>query len=458
MKKIWAITVLTLRAAVRFRLVWVLGLLLVGSVVLLPLLIKDDGTARGFTQILLTYTLSAITGLLGISTLWLACGVLARDIEESQIQMVVVKPVSRWQIWLGKWLGIVILNAVLLALSGVSVYGLLLYRAQKLPPNEQAILRNEVLVARNSLKEPTVDFAPFVEERLQKLLKENPTAQVDVAQLRRQLTEQFKASEQIVDTGQARRWQIDLGFRKLTLKDQPLFVRTKFIAAQTNASGTYPIFWEIGPTNGLRQPFRMSLAPETFHEFVIAPNLFDDKGVLTIDMLNYNETALLFTLEDGLEVLYREGGFGLNFARGLGIIFCWLALMTTLGLTAGSFLSFPVAAFLSIGFLIVGSSSSVLSQTLEEGSIMGVNHDTGVADKKSAVDYVALPVFAGLLKVVNLVQDFSPVEALSSGRSITWGVLGLAVVQIVFLMGGVIAAIGMVVFSRRELAAAQSNS
>ena len=41
-----------------------------------------DGTARGFTQILLTYTLSVITALLGLSTMWLAGGTLARDIEE----------------------------------------------------------------------------------------------------------------------------------------------------------------------------------------------------------------------------------------------------------------------------------------------------------------------------------------------------------------------------------------
>src|SRR5258706_11363306 len=99
--------------------------MLLGSVVGLPLLIKDDGTARGFTQILLTYTLSTITALLGLSTLWLACGTLARDIEECQMQIVAVKPIARWQILLGKWLGILSLNAALLAIFGASVYGVL---------------------------------------------------------------------------------------------------------------------------------------------------------------------------------------------------------------------------------------------------------------------------------------------------------------------------------------------
>src|SRR5712691_13162283 len=117
MRRVLAITGLTWKAAFRFRLFWVLAGLLLATVVGLPLLLKDDGTARGFTQILLTYTLSLITTLLGFSTLWLACGTMARDIEECQMQMVAVKPIARWQIWLGNWVGIMMLNGLLLGLS-----------------------------------------------------------------------------------------------------------------------------------------------------------------------------------------------------------------------------------------------------------------------------------------------------------------------------------------------------
>src|SRR4026208_1108771 len=110
MQRLLAIISLTWKAAFRFRLFWVLAGLLLCSVVLLPLLIKDDGTARGFIQIMLTYTLSGVTALLGFSTLWLACGTLARDIEDCSMQIVVVKPIARWQIWLGQRLGILLPN------------------------------------------------------------------------------------------------------------------------------------------------------------------------------------------------------------------------------------------------------------------------------------------------------------------------------------------------------------
>src|SRR5512132_3492332 len=152
MQRLFAIALLTWKAALRFRLFLVIAVLLLAAVVGLPLLIEDDGTARGFTQILLTYTLSLITALLGASTLWLACGTLARDIEECQMQMVAVKPIARWQIWLGKWLGLVMLNGALLCLSGLSVYVLMQWRAQRLPEKERAVLRREVLIARASVR------------------------------------------------------------------------------------------------------------------------------------------------------------------------------------------------------------------------------------------------------------------------------------------------------------------
>src|SRR2546429_9832913 len=115
MHRLFAIAKLSLKAAFRYRLVQILTVLLLGAVIGLPVIIKHDGTAQGFTQILLTYTLGSITTLLGFATLWLACGTLARDVEECQMQMVAVKPIARWEIWLGKLTGIMRMNLLLLA-------------------------------------------------------------------------------------------------------------------------------------------------------------------------------------------------------------------------------------------------------------------------------------------------------------------------------------------------------
>ena len=435
-------------------------MLLIAAVVGLPLVIEDDGTAQGFTQIILTYTLSAITGLLGLSTLWLACGTLARDIEECQIQVVVTKPISRWQIWLGKWLGIVSLNAALLVISGACVFGLLQHRATKLPQAEQKILREQVLVARGSAKEANsdADIAAEAERILQGRLKSSAVEKVDVPEVRKQILERVKADYQLVPPSYQRVWKVDLGFAKNYLQGKPLQLRVKFNAAQKSASGTYTALWQIGLPEKTKsiQLEPMSLAPDTFHEFEIPPDMFDANGLLTISFVNPNQTALLFPLDDGLEVLYPEGGFGLNFARGLGIIFCWMAVLSALGLMAASFLSFPVAAFFSLAMLLVVLCSGTLAESVDSGSVAAGNEETGQAGH-SIADGVLIPAFKGVLAVISLVKNYSPIEALSSGRSITWGELGLAFAQVVLLVGGVFAIAGIVFFNRRELAAAQGT-
>ena len=434
--------------------------LLLGSVVVLPLLLKDDGTARGFTQILLTYTLSVITALLGFSTLWLACGTLARDVEDCQMQVVAVKPIARWEIWLGKWLGLLMLNAALLALSGASVYALLQWRAHRLPPAQQRVLRNEIFVARASLKPPSPDIDGTVERISRERIKEVQVPVSEQPLMRNQLREQVKAMYQIVPPGYPRDWVIDLGFKQALLRDQPLFLRVKFYAAQTNLAGSYFGTWQIGSPQTRNVVFKdMNVAANSFSELEFSSNLVDPDGKLRIRFINRETAAgitLLFPLEDGLEVLYREGTFGLNFARGLGVILCWLALLAALGLAAASFMSFPVAAFFSISLLMVALSSGTLTSVVEQGGTAGADHETG-AVQRSPSDLVLVPLFKGILWVVHLVEDFSPIDSLSTGRSITWGQLGLAGLMNIVVLGGLIGASGMIIFTFRELATAQGQ-
>jgi hypothetical protein len=460
MQKILAIAWLTWKAAFRFRLFLVIAVLLLAAVVGLPLLLQDDGTARGFTQILITYTLSVITALLGLSTLWLSCGTLARDIEECQIQVVATKPVARWQIWLGKWLGIVSLNAALLALSGASVYGLLQWRATRLPAAEQEILRTQVLVARGTAQPPdySKEIDAQTEQLLQERLKQTRVANADLPEVREQLREQVMAVYQLVPPNYSREWQINLGFARNFLRGQPLQLRVKFNTAQGSLSGTFVGLWQVGVpgTANVWRSEPMSLSANTYHEFEIPPDLFNDQGLLTIDFLNANGTALLFPIEDGIQVLYPQGGFTLNFVRGLGILFCWMALLAAIGLASASFLSFPVATFFSLAMLVVVFSSGTLADAVASGTVLGVDEESGVAGHFNA-DVVLIPFFEGILTVVDVVKNFSPIDSLSSGRVISWGELGAAFGQIVLLFGGIVSGIGISLFARRELATAQGN-
>jgi hypothetical protein len=461
MNKILAITALTWKSAIRYRLFWILAALLAASVIGLPLMLTSDGTAKGLTQILLTYTLTAVSTLLGIATLWLSCGTLAKDVEECQMQVVSVKPIARWQIWLGKWLGILSINAVLLALSGAAIYCLLQWRASRLPEKQQEYLRKEIFVARAAARRPAEDLSPKVDLVFNKISKKfGSLTEYQIAELKQQIRGELTAEKTEVPPGFRRRWAVDLHTVADRLRDQPLVLRVKFHTAKINPDAEYLLYWVVGPTNSTEQvTIPEKLPPDSFQEFEVPPNLLDKSGVLWVDVLNPpdNNTAISFPLEDGFELLYPESTFPVNFMRGIGVIFCWLALLASIGLATASYLSFPVAAFASLALLLMGLSSGTVSSVVEQGTIMGYDSSKS-AYSHSPVDIVIVPVFRGALKIINLVEGFSPIDSLSSGRSITWTQLGLAVTQIVLLLGGFFCALGMIFFTKRELATAQGNN
>ena len=458
MQPLFAVARLTLKAAFRYRLVLVLGTLLLGSVILLPSIVKHDGSAQGFTQILITYTLGSIVTLLGFSTLWLACGSLAREVEDFSMQLICTKPVPRWQIWLGKWLGIMMLNAGLLVVSGTTVYFLLLAKSGSLSPAQQMVLQEEVLVARKSAVEVIPDIEPTVEKAFQERIRRQAVAGMDRSFVRKQIREQMLAQMQYIRPGQARRWNIKLESGAAErLKDHPMFLRVKFFTPDyAGSNATFDLGWEIGPPEGhARQRFANNLAPESFISFPIEGNHIASDNTITIDAVNLNDKPILFPLEDGLEVLYHEGGFGLNFARGLGILFCWLGLLAAVGLFAASKLQFNVAAFVSFGILMIGLSSGTLKQVVEQGGIMGVSSEEGIVVQKTLLNSASVTVYGSLKWVIDQVVGFSPIDSLSTGRSITWGQLLQAVGVVIGIASGLFAGAGIFIFNRRELAAPQ---
>jgi hypothetical protein len=457
-KRILAIAGLTWKSAFRYRLFWILAALLAGAVVGLPLLLKDDGTAKGLVQILLTYTLSAVATLLGVATLWLSCGTLAKDVEECQMQVVAVKPIARWQIWIGKWLGLLSLDATLLALAGAAIFSLLHWRASHLPASEQKILHDEIFIARAAIKDRPPDLTSAIDALMKRRVKRpSDYTAADLAELRQQAAALITAEITEVPPGYSRTWGIDMHTLRDHLGQRPLQLRVKFHTAKPNPDQRYDTGWVVGPTNSSRRVgIEQTLPPDSFQEFEI-PTLLDDKGILWVDFVNPNDVAISFPLQDGFELLYPESTFGINFVRGLGVLFCWLALLAAIGLAMASFLSFPVASFASLALLVMGLSSSIVSSVVEQGTILGYDAAKG-GYGHSPVDLIIVPVFQMALKVINLVESFSPIDDLSSGLSITWGQLGLAVAQIVLLLGGFFCVFGIILFTRRELATAQGNN
>ena len=320
-------------------------------------------------------------------------------------------------------------------------------------------MREDIFVSRAAAKEPLPDFNKIVDRVMKQTVKDpSAMADFDLAEIRKQITARVETNYTALSPGMARLWGIDLHNLKDSLRDKTLQLRIKFHTASGSPDDTYATLWRVGPTNSSRQvEMEETLPADSFQEFDLPPNLLDDQGRLFIEVGNPTQTEMFFPLEEGMELLYPESTFGINFVRGLAIIFFWLALLASIGLAAASSLSFPVAAFVSLAVLFIGLSGNIVATVVEQGTIVGFDATKG-GYGHSVADYVAVPIFKAANKIINLVQGFSPIDALSSGRSITWGQLGLAAVQIVLLLGGFFCVLGIILFARRELASAQGNN
>ena len=159
MSRIWAVARHTIAEAVRLKVALVFILLILVLLPVIPLTVEGDGlTLKSRVQSFLAYTLGAIGLLLSLLTVFLSCATLANEIRLKQIFMVVSKPIPRWQLFAGKWLGISTLNAGLLLLTWAAVCGATWYFSAQpgaMPADKKALEEEVLKVEDKEKKEET---------------------------------------------------------------------------------------------------------------------------------------------------------------------------------------------------------------------------------------------------------------------------------------------------------------
>ena len=106
MRKVWAVATNTIRQALRMK---VAAIFIVLLLVLLPVMgstATGDGTLKGRLQTFVSYGLSLTSLLLSLLTIIVSIYSITSDIEHRQIYTVVTKPIRRYQLILGKFLGV----------------------------------------------------------------------------------------------------------------------------------------------------------------------------------------------------------------------------------------------------------------------------------------------------------------------------------------------------------------
>jgi hypothetical protein len=122
-RPIRTIAMQTFVQCLRMRIAAVILLLLAVFLAFLPSTATGDGTLAGRIRTFLSYATFWTSLLLTVASVLMSVRLISSDVQTKQIFTIMTKPIARWQYVLGRWLGLVTLNAVLLAVAGAAIYG-----------------------------------------------------------------------------------------------------------------------------------------------------------------------------------------------------------------------------------------------------------------------------------------------------------------------------------------------
>ena len=450
-QRLRAVAALTIKAAFRFKLIPWLLLILITSVFSIPYLVTHNGSAEMFAQVQLTYSLMAASILIGASTIWLACGVMSQDFQRNHIVLLASKPLARWEIWVGKWLGISFLNASLLVITGICIYGLLTFHARDLSQEEQKRLHASTLTSRASVKEAAPDVELEVEQLYARRIQDPDIATMDPAYVRSMLREEVQWMNQLVKPMHRRIWNLNVGSQAEAPPNALIQMRVKFYASWIEDTKDQPTLWIVGdPNSPSKWEKELNLSPMVTHEWSVPASLIDDNGNLHVECHNYTESSLVFKVEDGLEILIKDGDFTVNYFKCLLVLFAWMTLLAALGLWAATFSSLPVATFLILSLILIASSDQLFKSIVSEGTVSTLE-DSGDASW-GYLDWILVPIFTGLYHFTEILRSISPIESLITGRSISTIAMIKHLGLLCGLLSGLLAGWGIFIFERKELA------
>lgn len=372
-----AIAQIALRNALRSRVILVLLVLLLAAAFLFPLVLRSDGTPAGLIHLHLTYTLGMASFLLTLATLWAGCAAVSQEADDKTLQLLLVKPVPRLRIWLGKWLALLVVNAAGLALVGIIAAVSLQAKLNRrgFDPADLARARQTRLAALETFRSPLPDIEADVRAEYAKLREAGRLADAPETAMLAAIRRHLLARRYAVAPGTSRTWTFefpalpDAGDRA----SPPLLIRF-------TCDSSVPGSAEIEASIRLQTGNRAFTAEQVFIPGTPQTLILDDipPGATRADVRFHNHGAhdatLFFDPESGLVLRRARGTFAGNYLRALAALYVRLALFAALGVTLGTLFSMPVAAFLSLVLMIILQLSSFVSAAAQVDRAAFVAH------------------------------------------------------------------------------------
>jgi len=441
---------------IRTRVAVVFMVIIVAILAVLPFTVSGDGvTLKSRIQSHLSFSLASVTFLLSLLTVFLACSTLAGEIRLRQVFMIASKPIPRWQFFAGKWLGITLMNAAILAVTGALVLGGTWYlKSRPTFPDDRQAAQAEVLTVRYGAKISEPDFNALVDERIRRLREENRLQDVSEGgrrTIRDDIYDELKTNFRTIRPGEVREYTFKGLLVDREAEDTWLHLRFKPKSSAGVEDVMFYARWQCGDprdVNTLTETGEGGFIVNRFHEVPVPAWAVNTNGELIVRVQNLTiRDTIVFEGTDTFELLYGIGTFHWNLVRALSIILCRLAFIAALGLAASTFLSFPVAAMVTFLVLMVATASGFLSEAIAQSAPVGTN-----PDPMWFLGPVLRPIASLFVTVVPDFSKFDAAETVVAGRVVPLIWVIQSVVKLVLIQGLILGAFGAAVFTRRELA------
>ena len=460
-RRIFGVALLAIRASLRTKTVVALFALLAVCVLLLPNVIKSDGTAEGSCKILLMYTIGFSFGILCLSTLWAACALFAAEIDSLRIQLSAVKPVRASEFWLGKWLALLTLNAFLLAVVYGGVYIQLRWQIHKNGWDEQVTLTSRN-VTRPILPTPKQEARETYEH-----LKQNNALPEGLSEraILRTLEERANERYDIINPGEQTQWRFRLGYPLRT--DDPVTVRIRFdteYSTRTEVKGIFRLeangravevplddfslneieFAVLSEAFGTGTATAREQSSNVTNETNASRQFDDTTRVFTLSFRHMGDpeksSALMLRFRQDVALLTPGGTFEANLVRSALLQWSVLALLAAFGLMLSAGFSLPVAMFAATVLLtLVMVGNAVVEITSQE-------------DEKEWTNRPGIWVSRGVTALTQHAMQNDPLESVTRGERIAPEALYNALLWNALISPTLFAVLGIYILRRRELA------
>ena len=342
MRKIFSIAILTFRESVRTRLVAALAVVVAVIVVGMPLLLKGDGTPVGVARMTLLYPLGCAFAFLALAAPWTAAASLASDVKGRTLQLVRVKPVRMWQLWCGKWLGLLVLNAALLAGAFICLY-IRLAATGALAAEDIAIAKRHIQPVLPPLERQIAEM----EANIAASYKNGMTPK-ERRELRATLRRRLPYANASLRSGDA--WHWFFVPERLPKEGETVWFRLGLHSdalAQKQPKAKIRFGYE-GGGNGSELADEIADFSSREVEFSLPAPAANGTNRLELVISNTGEKdapQLLIQPRKSLFLLLRAGRLEANMTRAYAVLLSILALLLAIGLSAGAFFTLPVAVF-----------------------------------------------------------------------------------------------------------------